>query len=411
MVHPASTSEAKETYVPQGASTRAARSALTVFFLSGMLMSFPGAILPAWGYHLRDNFPLVSHYFLAMAVGLLMSMKVAPVLLRRKEVSTALTIAAGLACFSFLWLAVFSPPAAWGWRFAGMTLIGVSAGLLNGSAFQSISAMYERDPAATVNLAGVMFGLGCLATALMVSTTFYVYAVGSLLVLMGLAPGFAAGLYWKTRFPTPVPHTNQSWRQVWADVRSPGAVMFSLLLFFQFGNEWTVAGWLPIFLVHRIGASPDSALLMLAAFWLSLLVGRIVAQALLPRVGHGKLLLASAGAALVGCMILIATNNRFGAWMGLLLVGGGYATIYPLVVEKIGHRFPNYHPGFFNGIFSFGITGGLLAPWLVGYLAHWYGIWTVMALPLAGSFMVFLLLLLLWLEAALTSDGKESQPG
>ena len=44
-------------------------------------------------------------------------------------------------------------------------------------------------------------------------------------------------------------------------------------------------------------------------------------------------------------MILLATDNRFGAISGILLLGGAFAPIYPLVVEKIGHRFPYYHPG------------------------------------------------------------------
>jgi len=30
-----------------------------------------------------------------------------------------------------------------------------------------------------------------------------------------------------------------------ADFRSPGAVLFALLLFCQFGNEWSIAGGYP----------------------------------------------------------------------------------------------------------------------------------------------------------------------
>ena len=47
------------------------------------------------------------------------------------------------------------------------------------------------------------------------------------------------------------------------------------------------------------------------------------------------------------------------------LIGAGFATIYPLVAEKIGHRFTYYHPGLFNGIFSFAMVGAMLAPWLL----------------------------------------------
>ena len=85
-------------------------------------------------------------------------------------------------------------------------------------------------------------------------------------------------------------------------------------------------------------------------------------MAILPRVRHGRLLMGSVLAALFGCLILFFTNNGFGAATGALFVGAGFASIYPLVAEAIGRRFPYYHPGFFNGIFSFALVGGLLAP-------------------------------------------------
>ena len=71
----------------------------------------------------------------------------------------------------------------------------------------------------------------------------------------------------------------------------------------------------------------------------------------------------------------------------------------PLVAEKIGHRFTYYHPGLFNGIFSFAMVGAMLSPWLLGYAADAWGVGVVMALPLLGTFMVFILTLLIWLES------------
>ena len=254
-----------------------------------------------------------------------------------------------------------------------------------------------------MNLAGAAFGIGCLTVALLVSLTYYVYTPTSLLVLMAVIPGFAAALFARANFATPAQHPHRPLRAVWDEVKSPGAVLFSLILFFQFGNEWSVAGWLAVFLVHQIGVRPDTALGMLAFYWAALFLGRVLTQALLPAVGHSKLLLGSLMAALLGAIILSSTNNQFGAWMAILFLGGGFATIYPLVVEKIGHRFPDYHPGFFNGILSFGITGGLLAPWCLGHMADWWGIRTVMLIPLLGTIMVFLLVVLLWIETRLVA--------
>ena len=135
---------------------------------------------------------------------------------------------------------------------------------------------------------------------------------------------------------------------------------------------------------------------------MSLLAGRVVMQALLPRVRHGRVLLLSGLSALFGCAILYFTNNLFGAASGVLFVGAGFAAIYPVVAEMIGDRFPYYHPGFFNGIFSFASTGGWLAPWTMGFYTHWWGIRVVVLLPVLGACAVFVLAILLLLYARLT---------
>jgi len=179
-------------------------------------------------------------------------------------------------------------------------------------------------------------------------------------------------------------------------------VLFALVLFFQFGNEWSIAGWLPVFLIQRIGVSPASSLALLALYWICLLLGRVFAQHLLARVSHTRFLLLSIAAALFGCLVLSLTKTVFGAVFGILFVGGGFAAVYPLLVEMIGGQFPYFHPTLFNGIFSLAMTGGLLAPWTLGLFADYYGIWVLMLLPLVGTFLVFLLLLLALLERRLS---------
>ena len=119
--------------------------------------------------------------------------------------------------------------------------------------------------------------------------------------------------------------------------------------------------------------------------------------------------MSSASAAIFGCVILLATNNRFGAVSGIVLLGSAFGPIYPLLVEKIGHRFPSFHPGFYNGIFSFAIAGGLLAPGTLGYFASEWGVSVVMGRPLAGSIVVFILLLLIGLEARLAPPKSVSR--
>lgn len=367
-------------------------------------MSFLGAILPAWGYHLQSDYALVSYYFLSFNAGMLLSVPLAQLLLVRRSLRFVLAVSCALVSAAILYLSAVGPPQPYPWRLAGVFWIGVGGGILNAGLFTGITQLYRRDPAATVNLSGLLFGLGCLTTALLVAGTFHIYTTGAILVFLAVIPGFLAVHYARSPVPVGGVPVQASLRQALSDFKSPAAVLFALLLFFQFGNEWAIAGWLPLFLAQRLGVSPATSLLLLCFYWLALILGRFVMQAVLPRVSHGKLLMGSAVSAMFGCVILSLTNNKFGAGTALVMIGGGFASIYPLVVEKIGHRFPYYHPGLFNGVFSFAVTGGFLAAASLGFWAHWFGISVIMTVPLAGSIAVFTLLLGIWLEAKLTGE-------
>ena len=385
------------------ATAPSATKALTGFLLSGFLFALLGAILPAWGYH-RDppEFITIGNCFLSLAVGVIAAHQLSAAILARKSLRFLLVFACALGCAGLLSLALATPPADWLWRVPGLAALGLAVGLLNAGLFQTIAACYWREPVRVAAMGGIYHGLGCLAATLLVAGTFYAYSVPVILILMALAPGLFAWLY--ARIPVPekaaVAHTD--WRQVLRDFRSLGAVLFALLLFFQFGNEWSIAGWLPLFLVRRLGMSPPASLGMLALYWTALLVGRVAAVAVLPHVRHSRLLGGSVLAALFGCLLLVLTNNQFGAGAGVLLLGAGFASIYPLVAGRIVGRFPYFHPVFFSGIFSFALFGALIAPATLGYAAAVWGIGIVVAIPLLGTCMVSALLLLIWLESKVT---------
>jgi FHS family glucose/mannose:H+ symporter-like MFS transporter len=376
------------------------------FLLSGFLYALLGAVLPAWGYH-RDppEFITIGNCFLSLAVGVIAAHQLSAAILARKSLRFLMVFACAVGCAGLLSLSLAIPPVGWLWRMPGLAALGLAVGLLNAGLFQGIAACYAREPVRVVALGGIYHGLGCLAATLLVAGTFYAYSVPVILILMALAPAIFAIVYARPAVSEKAAVASADWRQVFRDFRSLGAILFALLLFFQFGNEWSIAGWLPLFLVRRLGMSPPASLWVLALYWTALLVGRVAAVAILPKVRHGRLLGASVLAALFGCLLLARASwsgSVSGAVTGVLLVGAGFASIYPLVAEKIGGRFPYYHPVFFSGIFSFALFGGLIAPATLGYAAAVWGIGIVVAVPLLGTCMVSALLLLIVLEAKVT---------
>jgi fucose permease len=181
------------------------------------------------------------------------------------------------------------------------------------------------------------------------------------------------------------------------DLRTVLAFLFALLLFFQFACEWTIAGWLPVYLVDRMGMSPGGAVQFLFLYWIALMLGRIVAAALLPHVRHSRMLAFSAFCALFGNTALFGSGTRGGVVVGILFVGAGFSVIYPLAAERIAARFSSYHAGHFNGVFTFALLGGMMAPAVVGTGAALWGLGLLPWVEIAGSCAVFAMILLLWL--------------
>lgn len=385
----------------QASTLPSARGGLWALLLAGFLMSLLGAVLPAWRYHIESDFLLLGAYFLSQNAGIVLGTVWGRLWVRRRGIAADLALGCALAAAGLMLLGIFSPPAHSAWRLAALFIVGAGAGIIHTGALYAIVPAYRHEPGSTLSLGGVLFNLGAMATVLVVAGSFFAYNIQAVLVVLSLGPAVAALIYARARMAAPSVD-EPTWRDALRDFRSPAAVLFALLLFFQFGNEGAVAGWLALYLIQRLGMSPVSSLLLLGLFWFALLGGRVASLTLMRHFRPGRLL---AGAVLVpmfGCLVLASTNNLFGAITAVVVIAGGFALILPLVMDRIAGRFPYFHPGFFSGIFSLAMTGGLLAPASVGLFANYFGIGVVAVLPLLGSVAVFLLYWVLVLESKLS---------
>jgi MFS family permease len=112
---------------------------------------------------------------------------------------------------------------------------------------------------------------------------------------------------------------------------------------------------------------------------------------------------------MLGYLLLSLTISPVGAALAAILTGLAFAPVYALVAEKIGRRF-DYEPGFFNGIFSLAIAGGMLIPALLGFVGYYFGMEYVLLIPAFGSAAVLALMLLIVLAAKLLSGDDEALP-
>lgn len=383
-----------------------ARSLLTTVFLLGTLLTLLGSVLPVWGYHRLDEFISAGNHFLLLALGATISNVLAS---RNADRYPQLVFSplpgAAMALVAIVLFALLPPPFPIGFQLAGAFCAGLAMGALNATLFQRLRALAALRSSSAFHLASVFWFMGATLTPLAVAAV--VSPSNSLSLLILLPVPLMVGLSMRSQsVPMAEVSSGRTFREAVDDFRNPPAILLALLLFFQLGNEMALFGWLPVFLIQRLGVSPATGIYGLAAFSFSLLLGRVGFQALDRHAWRNRLVLSGLGVALLGCLMLAFTNNLFGALFGIALAGAGFAPVYPAALELIGTRFPYFHPGIFNSIFSIGLMGGMLAPWSLGLLTHTYGIQFVMVVPILGLLMVALVLGLLWLEAKLTGAWR-----
>ncbi|MFL6447697.1 MAG: MFS transporter [Bryobacteraceae bacterium] len=384
------------------------------FTLLGLFAGITGSLLVAWQYHIDTDPRTIGLHFLGLNAGYVAGAASSQRSLRRFPLRWTAIASCILGCAALLALALVPPPWPAGYRVGGLSLLGLAAGGLAAALLYVLEPYFRNSPAWALNITGAMFGLGCALATATVAATYFVFTSVIARSVLAAAPFMFALLFWRSRFPAAQvpfaahPEEDRS-RRALGDLRSIAAVLFSLLLFFQSGNEWVIAGWLPLFLIRRLGTNPIWAILALAVYFLALTTGRVVGRRLLPAVSHRKLLLGATALSMAGYLLLSLTTSIAVAWVAVITIGAGFAPIYPLLAETLDDRF-SYHPGFYNGIFSIAMTGAMSVPWLISYVDSFFGIQYLMLVPALGSMVVLALTLLLMFEAKLMGGREQTRP-
>ncbi len=380
------------------------------FLLLGTLVGSIGSLLIVWQYHISAEPRLIGLHFLSLNAGYVAGVALAQSTGRRASVRVVACSACVLAVLAWSALFLAAPPAAPFLRILGLALVGLSAGVLAAALLSALDDLFAEAFVVVAQRAAVLFGCGNLLATAIVGSTYFAGSVQIETLVLAVVPLlylliFASKPSPRAKRSPEIRHKERQSAEASRQLRNIGAVLFSLLIFLQFGNEWAIAGWLPLFLIHRFGTNPVWAIWALAAFFLVLTFGRVLVRGLLSRFSHRKLLLGGTALAMTGCLTLSLTSTLSSAWTGIVLAATGFAPLYPLIAERLDDRFA-YHPGFYNRIFSIAITGAMSAPWLLGFVDSAFGIRFVMLFPAFGSIAVLVCALMLILEARLMGDKQ-----
>jgi fucose permease len=359
-------------------------------FVFGIVMALLGALLP----RLPVGLGQAGNLFFALTSAMLVSMLALGPLTDR--FGKKLPLAAGSFCVGAALLGIAAAPG-YGLLLASICLLGAGGGALNGVTNTLVADLYSdpRQKNSALNLLGVFFGFGAL---------FLPFLIGSLLGVLGLTGilGLAAGLslalgvlYLALAFPPPKHAEGLPLAETARLARNPLVLLFGFLLFFQSGNEFIMGGYTSKYLTLQFQTSYEGASYILAAYWGSIMLARVISSRLLLRVQGPLVVLGSALGSAVGVTVLLLAGTVTVAALGVVLIGLSFASIYPTVLGLAGSRFEEYSGTVFGLLFAIALTGGMTLPWAVGQIAQTRNLRLALSLPALNALMIFVLQLLI----------------
>ena len=374
-------------------------------FLIGVVVAAPGSVLAVWSSPLPVDSTAGSLIFAGLTLGLLAGILYAPRLRKEGDVGLRrlLTVSLVLTATAFVALStthvVLRLLAGWfGLGVAGGGLVAVVSALLP-------HILTPSHAITVLNLAGLTLG----AAGAIVSLLFWVAAQGPtapVLLVMSSLVLLSSIWAWRARVLEGVPPLVLSeFPLAWKDAANPVVLLLALSIVVQSASQWAAAGWLPAYLSRRFGLSAGVDLLVLAGFWLSLSMARLLAGREVKLDSPLRWLGWPTLASLAGCSLLLQSQHVFGTVAGSLLLGVGLGSLHPATLTLIGRCCLWNRSGFVYGVLSLSVITGLPISVLIGYLAERVGIEVVVWIVAGNALLAFLLLATVVVETRLAKEA------
>jgi len=363
-------------------------SACAGMFVFGIVMAILGAIMPSLFEKIQFNKSEAGNLFFTMNLAMLvMSLFFGPIV-DRFGFKSFLIICSVLVAFSLL---LFTAASSYAVILVAAIFLGFGGGGLNGGTNALTSDIHPEKRSSALNLLGIFFGFGALTIPFLIGAWLENIGLRSILVLaivLSLVPLF---LFLTFSFPKAKHEQGFPLLHAAHVIKNPLLWLCGFLLFFQSGNEFTVGGWISTYLHESFGFTAKTASFLLAGYWAAIMGGRLASTKVLRVLRNTNLILLSAMVSLCGAVLMVLSPSRFLAGLAAVVLGLGFAAIFPTTLAVVGEAFPRLSGTAFSVVFAVATLGGMTSPWLVGKIAHAYSLKQGMFIPVVNCSMIILI--------------------
>ena len=269
--------------------------------------------------------------------------------------------------------------------------IGTGGGILNGSTNALVSDISEENKSARLSLLGVYFGIGAIGIPFLLGLLLEYVSYNTFMITTGAAVFIPLVFFVKCEFPSPKQAQGFPVKEGLKLLRNLTLLMLGCILFFESGMEMTVGSWSTTFLSEDLAINKNQAVFFLSFYWMGMTVTRLVLGMALKKIESGVVLVLSLLVTFSGIILLISSTGAVQAVTGLVLIGVGFASVFPVILGFTGSLFSGLSGTAFSIIFVIALIGGSALPLFTGILADSYNLRIGLATIPTSTVMIFLI--------------------
>jgi fucose permease len=274
-------------------------------------------------------------------------------------------------------------------------LFGVGGGAVNGSTNALISDLSEKDKGANLSLLGAFFGIGALGMPLISGIFKDRFGFETILSAVAILT-FAAGIgFLIIRYPPPKQEQGFPISQGIKLMKDNLLLIIAFFLFFQSGFEGIINNWTTTYLINEKSLQPGNALFGLSSFVGGMTIMRLLSGSLLRNVPVRKILISSFVMIFLG-LTLLRTSSSFGICItGLVLLGAGLASGFPVMLGFVGEMYSEISGTAFSVVMFIALTGNTLINYAMGIVVQKFGTNHLITFAFAETLIMIVLCLII----------------
>ncbi len=256
---------------------------------------------------------------------------------------------------------------------AAFLFIGFGGGVINGATNALVSDISSEGKGANLSFLGVFFGIGAMGMPALLGSLSGLVPYSTIIAFVGAFIILPVIYFLSISFPSPKQAQGFPIKEI-PKLFNITLLLFGMVLFFESAIEGITNNWTTSFLEQGSGFNTKDALFALTILNAGLLAARLVLGFLLKKVQSFIVLFTCLTLVIVGGLILLFSADIIIIYIGIALLGIGFAPGFPVVLGYVGELYPNLTGTAFSFVITIALIGNTVVNWLVGVISQSYGI-------------------------------------